>query len=591
MAEVKKQLNTGKKLFFKPNLVALPSIDPVTHGPNLDGCCTPWEFQAAVMRWFHEEQGVSYYQMAVGEAGNTTPSAVQNALKIWGGKLTAQALMEGRSGDNYGGWGFYFARQYLSESRRPDDHEDPMRGFAESLEGHSAPTGMVADKLLFYDLNSIADDGCDSREIAIPDGINFKSVTIHKAVVGGDPDDPQDRKKWPGCVLVNLPKLKIHVSELLTCCVKNLGIGLFPITAKASNNGVCNWKYGLPRLKVPCLKMGVPHQRWEPEYDPDTLEPFLDKDGKPQYRRTGGLETSIADMVRALQVAGVTAIHVVDGIHCTNIDHSWTSALSLPEGLVLAGLDPVAVDNAAARYLFSMVPMEKAESIQAANGLKSDVIQITPMPQLDGQNIVTGQGYDSSFSRYGGLEHCEKRGLGRHRFYIIGVDLWEGGKLASVEGHLGRVEDGNFTELRTPHLYHTPMKYHIDLQAMSFAYLKANDAQTDSHYMQQLLEALDENGDGVIDYLENGRGGSVAVMSYGMGIGYEGLDEGTLLKIHFLLSMNASKLMRKEWNPLGLEIGSHSFITQGIGLAYRMSLDKTVHEHPMQQGRSYGGGM
>ena len=88
MADVKMQLGTGKKLLFKPNLVALPQIDPVTHGPNLIGCCTPWEFPAAVMRWFHEDRGISYYRMAVGEAGNFTPSAALEAARAWGESVT-----------------------------------------------------------------------------------------------------------------------------------------------------------------------------------------------------------------------------------------------------------------------------------------------------------------------------------------------------------------------------------------------------------------------------------------------------------------------------------------------------------------------
>ena len=49
---------------------------------------------------------------------------------------------------------------------------------------------------------------------------------------------------------------------------------------------------------------------------------------------------------------------------------------------------------------------------------------------------------------------------------------------------------------------------------MSFAYLKANDALTGSNYMQQLLDALDDNSDGVIDYLESGHGGAMAVATY-----------------------------------------------------------------------------
>jgi hypothetical protein len=592
MADVKKQLEAGKKLLFKPNLVALPSIDPVTHGPNLIGCCSPWEFPAAVMRWFHEEQEVSYYRMVVGEAGNFTPSAALEAARAWGERVTPQALMEGHQGNHYGGWGLYFIRRYLAESRLPEDREDPMRGFEDSLVGHSIPLGTIFDKLLCYDLNTIADDRSDGRDIAIPDGINYKSITLHKAIVGGDPNSPEDRQKWPGCVLVNLPKLKIHAAELITCCIKNLGIGLYPIsTRKANPQSDHDWIYGQPRLSVPCYKASLPHSRWVLEYDPDTFEPVLDVNGRPEFQRTGGIEATMSDMLRALQECGILIVHVAEAIMCTNINHSWPGSVILPEGFVFAGLDPVAVDTLAARYLFSMVPMEKAESIRVENSLTSDVIQKTPMPRLEGKNIVTGEGYDSAFSRYGALAHCEKRGLGQRRFYVIGEDLWEGGQLASVEQHLGRVKNNRFTELRTENLYHTPSKYHVDFQAMSFTYLKANDELTGSRYMRQLLEALDENGDGVIDYLEFGHGGAMAIGAYAKGILFEGLEQGELLRFNFLLSMSQTRLQRKEWNPRNLEIGSHYFITQSIGLAFDMSRDQNVHEHPLHPGRSYGGGM
>jgi hypothetical protein len=592
MADVITQINAGKKLLFKPNLVALPSIDPVTHGPNLIGCCTPWEFPAAVMRWFHQDQRISYYRMAVGEAGNYTPSAAHEAARAWGESVTPQALMEGRQGDNYGGWGLYFIRKYLAERRLPDDTEDPMRGFEDSLHGHSTPMGEVTDKLLCYDLNTIADDRSDGREIAIPDGINYTSIMLHKAIVGGNPEDREDRQKWPGCILVNLPKLKIHLAELLTGCIKNLGIGLYPICAREPNHhGDYDWIYGQPRLSVPCYKASLPHSRWVLEYDADTFEPVMDENSQPKYHQTGGIEATMSDMLRALQECGVPIINVCDAIMCTNISHSWPGSVSLPEGLVLAGLDPVAVDTLAARYLFSTVPMEKAEAIRIENSLTSNVIQETPMPRLKGKNIVTEEGFDSPFSRYGAFAHCEKRGLGQRQFHVIGEDLREGGRLASVEQHLGRIKDGRFTEVRTENLYHAPGKIHLDLQAMSFAYLKANDDQTGSRYMQQLLEALDENNDGVIDYLESGRGGAMAAGAYFKVIPFEGLAPDVLLKFTFLLLMNQTRLMRKEWNPRGFEIGSHMFITQAVGLAFDMSRDKNVHEHPLHPGRSYGGGM
>jgi hypothetical protein len=82
--EVKKLVESGKKLFFKPNLVWLPAIDPKTHGPVLIGTCLPWEFLAALMRWFHDEHDISYYQMALGDAGTTVSASARAAARILG---------------------------------------------------------------------------------------------------------------------------------------------------------------------------------------------------------------------------------------------------------------------------------------------------------------------------------------------------------------------------------------------------------------------------------------------------------------------------------------------------------------------------
>jgi len=70
--EISQLLERGKKLFFKPNMVDLPLIHPKTHAPVLIDTATPWEFVAAVMRWFHDRCGVSYHQMALGEAGTAS---------------------------------------------------------------------------------------------------------------------------------------------------------------------------------------------------------------------------------------------------------------------------------------------------------------------------------------------------------------------------------------------------------------------------------------------------------------------------------------------------------------------------------------
>lgn len=585
-------LEAGKKLFFKPNIVSVPAVDWRTPAPFLMGTCTPWGFVAALMRWFHDKRGISYHQMAVGEAGTAIPGAAVMASKAFGGRtVTAQAVMEGKCGDNYGGWGFYFARRYLAACHDPGHTDDPMLGYEESLSGVCLPPGRVRDRLLVYDLNRIADNGADGREVPVAGGINFPAITLHKAIIGGDPDDPEDLGNWPGCVLVNVPKLKIHIFELFTGAIKNLGIGLYPMGLNTSRQpGKFRWKYALPNLKVPMFKMRLPHSRWVLQFDEEEGVPVRDEGGHYIWRWTGGLEATMADVLQAVTGQGVMMLHVVDAIETTNIHHYGPGSTPVPEGLVFASHDIVAVDVCAARYLFTMVPLADAGRIREEYGLASDVIQKVPMPEIKGADIVTGEGYDSSFSRYGAWQHCEKRGLGQRRFYVAGKDLWQGGSLASLQGHLGRVAGGVFTELLTGTLYHTPNKLLWDLQATSLAYLELNDRLTGSDFKRQILEAYDENGDGVIDYMETGRGDSPLLTALGGSLAVQDMAPSEVWKLRFLLAVAPLKRLRREWNPDGERLGEMTVMVRALGRALDMANSAEAMPDPFFPGMTWGKG-
>ncbi len=174
------------------------------------------------MRWFHDKLDISYHQMALGEASTCTFILAKSY------NIPTEAVLEGRSGDFYGGWGFYFVRRYLSERHPPSHTDDPMRGHEDSAAGRFLPPGRAGERLMVYDLNKIQDEPSKGRTLAVPDGANFQEITLHKAIVGGDPREPDDRRDYPGCVLVNVPKLKIHFQDLITNAIKNLGIGLYP---------------------------------------------------------------------------------------------------------------------------------------------------------------------------------------------------------------------------------------------------------------------------------------------------------------------------------------------------------------------------
>ncbi len=590
LAEIKRQVSSGKKLFFKPNIVTLPLIDYTTHGPGIPGANSHWEFAAAVMRWFHDKAGITYHQMAVGEAGMTISTDVEAVSKKLGRRLTPEAIMEGKYGDDYGGWGFYFTRKYLAECHDPGHKDNPLEGYRESIDGACLAPGDAGDKLMFYNLNRV--DGYNSRDVPVTDGVNFKSITVHKAVVGGNPEDRQDMKDWPGCVLVNLPILKIHVLELLTFALKNAGMGIYAMEASDSQTpGACKWKYSIPDVKVPFGKLKVPHARWILQTDEETLKPLRDEKGNFIWRRTGGMEATIADGIQAVKGQKVTMLHIGDGIECCNIFHSGPTGVIVPEGFVFASNDPVAMDNCAARYLFNMVPLADTEMIQKKYNIKSDIIQKTPFARLEGKNIITTDGYDACYARYHGLKYCMERGLGQLDFYVTGKDLRQGGDLASINQRLGRVDKGTFTDLVTTTAYHASGKPLMDFQAGLLSYLELNDKLTGADYKRQLLQHQDENGDGVIDYLEGGKNaGSMAGFAYNSVLMSSQADPLQAMKLRFLFSMAPSRWIKKEWNNEGLETGEQGMLGQAVSRAYGMSQAKIEQPDPLYPGRTWGHG-
>ena len=230
---------------------------------------------------------------------------------------------------------------------------------------------------MVYDLNRIFDDPNKGREVAVPDGVNFKSIILHKAVVGGDPKDPEDRKNYPGCLLVNVPKLKVHQIALFTNAIKNLGIGLYPM--QSSRSGSCQWDYSNPPDVVPGMKGLIPHETWVGDIDPQTGFPPRDSEGHFILKKTGGISATMIDIIQAVRNQGISMVHIVDAIEAINLDHQgMLPGLKEPEGLVFAGLDPVALDLLCARYLFSNVPLKEAMAVNLDDGHEGKFPQRVP---------------------------------------------------------------------------------------------------------------------------------------------------------------------------------------------------------------------
>lgn len=505
---IKVQIAQGKKLLFKPNIVTVECIEPYSH-LHLKGTTanTEWSFVAALMRWFHD-QGVAYHQMCLGEAAsNSIIKAAQYTIQKGGGRtVTTEAAYEGRSDDFYGGWGFYFARKYLAEALPDGADENPMLGLEESMAGEFIAPGESGKRLMFYDLNRLHDDPSKGREVPLPDGENFKSIILHKVIVGGDPDDRADMKRYPGCVLLNLPKLKVHSQALYTNAIKNLGIGLYPL--QANQGGSSCWAYGTPDTDIPTIKSRIPHQVWVPELDPDTHTPIKDENGDYKVVKTGGLTGTMLDIIRATANQNVTMMHIVDGIESVNKDHQGTGlGEALPEGLIVAGNDVVAVDLLCARYIFSNVGLEEASQNGPEDGFGGRFPQKVPLPMLQDGAIKTSKAYDCPIARDYSMHRAVEYGMGQSAYYVAGWDDISGNPLVSAGGRLGYLAGDEFSDIHTKYLYWDIYKLPWDLQKTFLGYLDAVDELEDTSLKADFIKEFDETGDGVVSYEENGKKG------------------------------------------------------------------------------------
>ncbi len=595
--DLKKQIRTrlekGQKLLFKPNTVSVHNIDARTHGPNpASTCSTEWSFIAALMRWFHDKLGISYHQMSLGEAATIMPSAANQytLLNPEGKKITPEATLEGKSGNFYGGWGFYFARRYLSESLAPGAGDDPMNGHKESVDGTYIPPGQVSDKLMVYDLNRIYDDLSKGRKVEVPDGVNFKSIMLHKAVVGGNPADPEDMSKYPGCILVNVPKFKVHAITLFTNIIKNLGIGLYPM--QYSSTGDQKWDYSIPHDATPGMKGGIPHEVWVADVDPETSLPKRDAKGNYIVSKTGGITATMIDIVKAVSSQDIFMIHIVDGIETINCDHMGSlAAVREPEGMVFAGLDPVAADLLCARYMFSNVPLKKALSSGINDGMGGNFPQEVPVPVVEGNNIVTRTGFDCPLSRDICFQRAEERGLGNRKYYVVGHDTISDSPIISLQGHLGTVKDGAFSDLVTKTLFYDMYKMPWDLQKTAFGYLDALDKLTGTSLKKEFLEAFDEDGDGILTYEEFGKKGfwGSFLHTAGKAIGSIGTEKLDDLKSGFYtasMMKNSDPLLNSEGNDVFKEF----FNGTAIIAAMQISQMEIEAPDPFQPDLTFGKG-
>lgn len=577
------EIKKGKKLLFKPNLVAPSVIDPETHGEGPGAAiCTEWPLVAALMRWLHDKFQIKYWQMCLGEASTSTYFFGVHYSKIAGRLITPEAVIEGRSGDFYGGWGFYFVRKYLAYRQPPDQEDDPMKGYEDSTTGKYIPPGRTGDRLMVYDLNQLGKDGERGRTVPVPCGVNFKSIMLHKAIIGGNPKNREDLRSYPGSVLVNVPKLKMHAQDLITNAIKNLGIGLYP-----------GDKYASPGAVYPSLKGKLPHSPWIFEMDETTHLPIKDECGRYICKKTGGFSGTQTDIIKAVQCQNVFMIHVDDAINMLNISHNPDGrAVRIPEGYIFASLDCVALDFFCARYCFNMLPMAESLKLKQEYCWSTEFVQKVPYPKIDGKNICNSTWYDSPLFRYDLFRFAEERGIGQKKYQLTGWDSMTQTPLASLLGHLGRVEQGEFIELITKTLYYNPDTIIFDLQLTVLSYAKACDTLTCSSVFEELMDTFDENKDCVIDYDEKGRGFETALFSMtsqtiDTALSEEfGIFKGSFIEPAFFL-----KNSNPCWNPESHDFSKEKILTGRAVIAFELSYSDTVRADLFIPGMSFGKGM
>ena len=594
ITEIKTRLDRGQKILFKPNIVSPINIDPYTHGSGMGStACTEWGFMAALMRWFRERLDINYYQMALGEASTMTTSvaALFSMMNESGRIITPEAVIEGKSGDFIGGWGFYFVRKYLSETMSAGANDDPMNGFAESEAGTYIPMGQVSDKLMVYDLNRIAGDQTKGRLVKVPGGVNFKSITLHKAIVGGSKNDVDDLQHNPGCILINVPKMKVHAISLFTNAIKNLGIGLYPM--QFSSEGGCKWDYSVPHKPITGIKGGLPHEVWVPRIDHTTGLPNRDSEGKYVVKKTGGISATMIDVIKALKNQDIFMLHIVDAIESVNEDHQGIGlGVIIPEGLIFTSIDPVALDLLCARFMFSNVTLEKAMGLNIEDGNGGKFPQAVPKPVLEDGNIVATPDFDCPLSRDVCFEKAEKEGLGNRKYFVMGSDATSGSQFVSLQGHLGAVKNSHFTDVVTDTLYFDRFKFPWDMQKTCFSYLEASDKLAGTSIKKEFLTTFDEDGDGIVTYEEFGRKGIWGTILHLSGdmISKLGSERFGYLKERFNIYARMLRYSDSLLNEDGHDVLKEYLIAGSCSAAFQISqLDMEIPD-PFQPGLTCGNG-
>jgi len=223
--------------------------------------------------------------------------------------------------------------------------------------------------------------------------------------------------------------------------------------------------------------------------------------------------------------------------------------------------------------MFSNVPVKEAKKVGLDDGSGGHFPQRVPVPAVEGNNIVTRTGYDCPLSRDVCFRYAEKRGLGKRRYYVVGRDAVTDCTLVSLQGHLGTVSDGAFSDLITDTMYFDVYKLPWDLQHTALSYFDAVDKLTGSSLKKDFLEAFDDNGDGTVSYEEFGKKGiwGPALVLLGMTVSMMGRESLGYLRGTFTANATILKCSNPMWNPDGHDLYKEFYYGPACLVAHTMS--------------------
>jgi hypothetical protein len=321
--------------------------------------------------------------------------------------------------------------------------------------------------------------------------------------------------------------------------------------------------------------------------------PLQDKDGNLITKKTKGFPGTQADVIRATQDQGILMLHIVDAIEAINNSHTGAGmSVRVNEGFVWASLDCVATDMLCARSVFNTLPIAEGKRLQKENNWPTEFAHVVPAVKIEGNSMVTGRDYDSPLWRYNLYKYCEERGVGQRNYHVVGFDTLTNSPLASLEGHLGRIDGEKFEEILEKEMWANPGSFLWDLQKTAFTYLQAHDKLYGTNLFTDLLNFFDENGDGVLDYDEVGKKGQWGPSTRAAAFGSSSRADGKLgwLKGGFISRILSVKCTRKDWNAYGLDFYASSRMAQLLTSAYAMSRSTAEVPDPFNPPAVFGKG-